>query len=383
MNDRERRKAREERRKKRREERKRAANAPYDHFKNIYDPDNLYAAFQSCKKGVNWKASVQRYEANLFKNIAETSRKLQNGEDVRQGFVEFDLRERGKIRHIRSVHIKERVVQKCLCDRVLVPVLSRTLIYDNGASRTGMGVHFSLKRIAAHLRRFYTENGRSNDGYALIIDFSKFFDSIRHRELMDLIAEQITDKRVRALTASFVGAFGDGVSLGLGSQVSQIASLFYPNKIDHYIKEQLRIRYFGRYMDDMYCIHESKEYLLRCFEDIKAKCEKLGLAVNERKSKIVRIKHGVPFLKGRYVLTDTGKVLRVPTGKSSRVIRKKLAAFRRLHDEGKMDYKDVYQSYQSWRGTYRRRFHAWFRLKRMDDFYNRLFIREDLHGRKD
>jgi len=161
--------------------------APYNDFSLVTDADNLAGAFAKSKRGVSWKESVQRYEANALRNIAETRRKLIAGESVLNGFVEFDLCERGKTRHIKSVHISERVVQKCLSDEVLVPLLSRPLIHDNGASITGKGVHFALRRLVVHLSRFYRNNGRSNEGYALLVDFSRFFDNIRHDILFRVV----------------------------------------------------------------------------------------------------------------------------------------------------------------------------------------------------
>jgi hypothetical protein len=194
--------------------------------------------------------SVQRYEANALRNVAETRRKLLADESVQNGFVEFSLRERGKTRHIKSVHISERVVQKSLCDNVLVPLLSHSLIHDNGASVKGKGVHFALRRLICHLSRFYRCN-RTNGGYALLVDFKKFFDSVDHKILFALLGKKIKDPRARELTKNFITVFGDGKSLGLGSQVSQICAVFYPDRLDHYIKENLRIKYYGRYMDDI------------------------------------------------------------------------------------------------------------------------------------
>jgi hypothetical protein len=109
-----------------------------------------------------WKESIQRYGANAMRNVAETRRKLLSGESVQNGFVEFTLRERGKTRHIKSVHISERVVQKSLCDNALVPLLSNTLIHDNGASIKGKGVHFALCRLVCHLSRYCRRN-RTNE----------------------------------------------------------------------------------------------------------------------------------------------------------------------------------------------------------------------------
>ena len=100
----------------------------YNDFNLIADVDNLYNAFKMSRRGVSWKESVQRYENDVLKNIIDTKEKLLNGESVQRGFVEFNIHERGKVRHIRSIHISERIVQKCSCDEVLVPIITRSLI---------------------------------------------------------------------------------------------------------------------------------------------------------------------------------------------------------------------------------------------------------------
>jgi hypothetical protein len=346
----------------------------YDNFCRVADVDNLYQAFNNSMRGVAWKESVQRYEANALRNIAETRRKLLAGENVQSGFVEFILRERGKIRHIKSVHISERVVQKCLCDQVLVPLLSNSLIYDNGASIKGKGTHFAIKRLILHLVRFYKRNSYSNNGYALLIDFSKFFDNIDHDILFDLHKKDIKDERVRELTKQFIRVFGDGKSLGLGSQVSQICAIYYPDRLDHFIKEALRIKYYGRYMDDMYLIHESKEYLFQCLKDIKAICDNLKITINAKKTRIVKLSQGVEFLKGKYSLLPSGKVLRRPSKDSTKRMRVKLKKFKKLINAGRMKHGDLRTSYQSWRGNYKQRFNAYHRIRYMDKLYNKLFI---------
>lgn len=127
----------------------------YADFNLICSPENLYNAYKKSRLGVSWKESVQKYEAYLLHNLAETRRKLLNGDKVTKGFVEFQIHERGKVRHIRSVHISERVVQKSLCDNVLVPLFSRSLIYDNGASIKNKGITFAMKRLRTHLHKFY------------------------------------------------------------------------------------------------------------------------------------------------------------------------------------------------------------------------------------
>lgn len=366
--------ARYQRRKQMREQKRAAKVGMYDDFNRVANADNLCAAFKRAKRGVSWKESVQRYEASLLPNVLETKRKLLAGEDVRRGFVEFTVNERGKTRHIKSVHISERIVQKCLCEEVLSPLLERPLIYDNGASIKGKGTQFALKRLVTHLRRFYRANGNSNEGYALQIDFRKFFDSIDHRSLARQLAPQICDRRIRNLLWSFIQAFGPEKSLGLGSEVSQICAVFFPNAVDHFIKEKLRIKYYGRYMDDLYLIHASKEYLKDCLRQIKDLCATLGITLHEKKTRIVRLTQGVNFLKGRYFLLKTGKIIRLPSKDSTVRMRRKLKKYKGLCDKGKMAAADVRTSYQSWRGCFRKRFNAYYKIKRMDRLYSGLFI---------
>jgi hypothetical protein len=348
--------------------------AQYDDFERVIDVDNLYQAFQSAMSGVAWKESVQRYEANALKNIIETRRKLQSGENIQNGFVEFTLCERGKIRQIKSIHISERIVQKCLCDQVLVPLLSNPLIYDNGASIKGKGVSFSIKRFIAHLSNFYRQNNYSNNGYALLIDFKKFFDNVDHQVLFKLLDDVIHDERIRTLTRKFISVFGEGKSLGLGSQVSQICAIFYPNRLDHFIKEILRVKYYGRYMDDLYLIHADKEYLEMCLERICEVCDTLKITINVKNTQIVKLSRGVLFLKGKYTLLPSGKVLRRPCKDSAKRMRIKLKKFKALIDNGKMKFDDLRTSYQSWRGTYKKRFNAYHQVRYMDKLYHDLFV---------
>jgi hypothetical protein len=338
-------------------------------------------------RNVAWKESVQRYEASAIRNVIDTRHKLIAGKSIQSGFVEFTLHERGKVRHIKSIHISERIVQKTLCDEVLTPILSRPLIYDNGASIKGKGTHFALRRLIHHLVRFYRANSRSNVGYALLVDFSKYFDNICHETLFELQNKYIKDKRIQDLTRRFVQVFGNGISLGLGSQVSQISAIFYPNKLDHYIKEMLRIKYYGRYMDDLYLIHADKSYLEYCLTEIKRVCATLGITVNDKKTRIIKLSDGVLFLKGKYKLLQSGKILRLPGKDSAKRMRRKLKKFKKLIDAGKMKYTDLRAAYQSWRGNYQKRFNSRYMILRMDALYNELFIKnhdtvvtEGIHG---
>lgn len=309
-----------------------------DSFEKVFTFDHLYRAYRESRKGVAWKASTQRYISDALLNIERTRQALLNGTFKSGGFYEFDLVERGKPRHIRSVSFNERVVQRCLCDYSLVPVLSRTFIYDNGASMVRKGYSFAVRRIVAHLRRHFRKYG--TEGYVLLFDFSKFFDRVSHRLIDTILTKEFTNERIIRLTRYFVDAFG-AEGLGLGSQVSQILALSSANRLDHFIKEKLRIHGYGRYMDDGYLIHPDKRYLKYCLKRIRMLCDELGIVLNEKKTQIVKLSHGFSFLKVRFYLLSTGKIIRKLHPQSVTHIRRRLKKLRRFVENGILGLNDL------------------------------------------
>lgn len=232
------------------------------------------------------------------------------------------------------------------------------------------GYTFASKRLTQHLHEHYRKHGQ--DGYILLFDFSKFFDRVSHKLVKGILHKEFSDERLLALTEHFIDAFGS-IGMGLGSQISQILALASANKLDHYIKEVCGIRGYGRYMDDGYLIHPEKAYLQKCLEGIKAICDELEITLNTKKTQIVKLSHGFTYLKIRYYLLPSGKVVKKIYRRSVTKTRQKLKAFQKKVADGIMTYKDVYQSWQSWR-AYAANFNAYRTIQRMGDLYNQLFI---------
>lgn len=370
MTSEERKEARFQRRKAARAEKKAACCGQSDNFDWVFSYEHLYHSYKMCRRNVGWKASVQKYITNAPINVYQTWQRLQAGKYRTSGFFEFDLMERGKKRHIRSVTIGERIVQRCLCDYALVPVLGRTYIYDNGASMANKGYSFAVDRLCQHLRQHYRRYG--TEGYILLFDFSKFFDRVSHRVVKAVLHKEFSDERIIKLTEHFIDAFGD-VGLGLGSQISQVLALASANRLDHYIQEQCRIGSYGRYMDDGYLIHPSKEYLQKCLEGIRRICEELEITLNEKKTQIVKLSRGFTFLKVRFFLLPGGRIVRKIYHCSVTRMRRKLKSYQRFVAAGKMTMDDVYQSWQSWK-AYASNFNAWHTIQSMAALYNKLFI---------
>lgn len=114
MTSEERRQARYVRRQQKRQAKKAELAKVHDDFDVVFSYDNLYNAYRECRKGVAWKRSTQKYITQAPLLVYRTWNRLQCGTFRSDGFYEFDIRERGKVRHIRSVTMNERVVQRCL-----------------------------------------------------------------------------------------------------------------------------------------------------------------------------------------------------------------------------------------------------------------------------
>lgn len=378
-------------------------------MESIYDANALVDAFKKAKKGVSWKESVQRYEMNLLRNVNKTQKELRDGTYEELPFHEFTLCERGKTRPIKASHINDRVVFGSTCDNVLIPKLEKYLIYDNGASMKNKGIHFARKRICSQLHKFYRKN-KSNEGYILQIDFWKFFDNIVHDGLIEDIRKKIDDDEFMGFLQKLIDAFRVDVSymsdeeyadclhtlynaldhakigkekltgekymrksVGIGSPISQISGVYYPTRIDNYCKIVRGLKYYGRYMDDIYIIHKDKEYLKELLKDIQKICDELGLFINPKKTQIVKLSHGFTFLKIKYSLTDTGKVVQRISHDSVVRMRRKLKKYRKLLDEGKMSFEDVRCSYNSWKGGVSH-YDSYTTIQSMDKLFNELFI---------
>lgn len=384
-------------------------------MESIYDANALLNAFRESKKGTSWKESVQRYEMNLLRNINQTQKEIANGTYEQKDFYEFPLNERGKTRHIKSMHISDRVVQRSVCDNVLVPELERYLIYDNGASMKGREIHFARKRLSTHLHKYFRKNG-SNEGYILLIDFTKFFDNICHEPLVKEMRSKIGNDETMNFVAKLIDTFRIDVSymtdeeyagclktiynaleyaeidkskltgekymkksVGIGSQISQISGVFYPTRIDTYCKVVKSLKYYGRYMDDIYIIHRDKEYLKELLTQIQKMCDELGLFINPKKTQIIKLSKGFTFLKIKYILTDTGKVVERISRDGITRMRRKLKKLRKKLDAGEVAFEDIRCAYASWRGD-KKHYDSYTTLKNMDKLFNELFIEPFIEG---
>lgn len=315
-----------------------------DDFQKLTDFGNLYNSYIVSQRGKGKKKSAARFNIMALENLYVMKQRLLNHTYQISPYSEFIVKE-PKERIIKSGSFRDKILQHCLCDYVLIPKLNKEFILDNYAGQIGKGTLFGLDRLSKHLLDFYSEHGCT--GYILKCDITKFFYSINHNIMKELIRDLFTDENIQWICNSFIDSV-DGDGLPLGNQSSQVFALIYLNGLDHYITEELGCKYYGRYMDDFYLLSDDKEYLKECLVKIKKYLTNLELTLND-KTEIVPMSKGIRFLGFHTYLTDDGKVIRKLNGDNKRHIKKRLRKYAKLVFDGRMERKRFEEIYQSWR----------------------------------
>jgi len=353
----------------------------------VTDLNVLYDAFRASMKGSAWKEEPQKFEIDFLSEIVKLKHELVAREYQTMPGSEFTLSERGKVRHIHGGRMRDRVVRHALCDTVLDEALQPYLIYNNSASQKGKGVSFARKMFEKDLHNYWLKH-RTNDGYVGFVDFSKFYDNIRHDKAKEMVSAKV-DEFSGWLFGQIVDTFRIDVSymddeeyagcinqkfdsvkyhqqipkerrtgqkfmdksVDIGDQVSQDIGIFYPVQVDNYAKIVRGAKMYGRYMDDIYIIGNTKEYIASVIHGITEQAGELGIFINERKTRIVELSSTFKYLQIKYSLTDSGKVIKRINPKSVSRERRKLKAYKRMCEKGKIEYNAVEQAYKSWMGA--------------------------------
>lgn len=351
MNSDERRKARRARR-----DAKRAANRAKRcaalTISNAARLDNIHEAARDAAKGVRWKASVQRYMAHSLRNSLYASRDLLAGNDIRKGFVRFHVIERGKDRAIAAPRFSERVIQKAVTRAVVAPAVWPTLTPGCAANMRGRGTDYALMRLKGQLADHYRRHGA--EGYVLLMDFSDYFGTIDHGTALDLVRRTFIDPAAIEFMRLQIEANGS-IGLGLGSEPNQALAVAIPSQLDHLGERWRGIEASGRYMDDSYFIALDKDTLWQFLDAARALCASLGITINERKIKVVKLTRGFTFLKKRFRFTESGGIVVTPIPKSLARERRKLRVHSRMVADGSMMLEQAYVSYMSFRGSLERK----------------------------
>lgn len=314
-------------------------------FEKVLDFNNMYRAFRKAKCGKGYKKSSARFNLAALDGVHTLISQLRSKTYRVSEYTEFKVYE-PKERIIQTTSFKDKVIQHCLCDNVIMPRLQHVFLNDNCAGQKGKGTLFGLERLGEQMQQFFGKYGCN--GYILKCDITKFFYNISHAQLKDIVEYHFGyDPDVCWLCNLFIDST-EGKGIPLGNQINQGFALLYLDGMDKLIKYELGIDYYGRYMDDFYLIHPSKAYLKYCLEVITAYLETLDLTLNS-KTQIFPFKNGVSYLGFHTYITSGGKAIRRLKNQNKRNAQKKFARMAQLVATGELSKETFDASYGAWK----------------------------------
>jgi len=288
--------------------------------------DELFRAYMACRKYKRGTANALAFEIDYESNLITLGEEINNGTYQPGKSIAFIVNKPVK-REIFAADFRDRVVHHLIINK-LNPLFEKEFIYDSYACRAGKGTHFGIRRIDRFIRqcsRNYTE-----DCYILKLDIKGFFmhidKNILFKRLKAAINEKYTEQDkdlilelcrkvisyhpannciIKGNKKNWKGIPPDkslfsspeNCGLPIGNLTSQVFANFYMNSFDHLIKHNLKIRYYGRYVDDFVMIHSHKEYLKSIIPIIREYLySNLGLVLHPNKIYLQHYSKGLSYL---------------------------------------------------------------------------------------
>ena len=321
---------------------------PFDRLASF---ENLYSAAAQARKGKRFKTGAALFHHDLARNLVRLRDELMSQTYRPGAYRTFRICEPAE-RFISAAPYRDRVVHHALCN-VTEPLFERSFIFDSYANRLGKGTHRALDRCTSYSRRFR---------YVLQCDIRKFFPSIDHQALFELLARRIGDEKVLWLIRLIIDSSneqepahfyfpGDNLftpferrkGLPIGNLTSQFWANVYLEPIDHLVKDHLGVPGYVRYVDDFLLFSNSKDDLHDWRRMIERRLEELRLLLNGRKTRLFETREGIAFLGFRVFPTHR---LLLP-GAVKRA-RRRLRRLTQQFAEGRISMSDVRQSVQAW-----------------------------------
>ena len=333
-------------------------------YNDIVSVNKIKDVYDGIYKNTCHKAKLVRFELTKTSNIVKIYNTLKNKHYNHLKYNIFIIQE-PKYRIIMSELMYDKIVNHLIIKYVLIPTLSRKLIEQNVATRTGKGSKEGIR----YMKKYINSIKENYDNvYILKCDISKYFYNIDHEILINKLSHENFDKDILKVLINIISStnndyindlidssisrevshledmniydleakkkqlyslprYRKGKGLPIGNETSQLLAIYYLNELDHYIKEQLHIKYYVRYMDDFILIHHDKEYLKKCLNLINKKLSCLKLSLN-KKTQIYNLKSGVIFLGYKFILKNK-KLVILLNNQTRKKIKRKLRKARK------------------------------------------------------
>jgi len=320
----------------------------------VLDWKNLLLAYRKARRGKRQQTEILDFGFNLEYELATLHQNLINHSYQPGSFRQFMVHDR-KLRLISAAPFRDRVVQHALMN-IVEPELDKVFIGESFASRKHKGVHAAV-RLYRHWANHYA--------YALKVDIRRYFDSIDHLLLKQKLAQLIADPEVLWLFNTIIDSsppplnpwsvlaadddlvdFAERVvGLPLGNLTSQFFGNVYLNDLDHFIKQELKIPAYLRYVDDMILLADSKQ----CLWDGCAQLEQFlateRIGLHPHKKTLVPVATGLDVL-GYRVFPNSTRLSR----NSGYKFRRKLRRMAKAYSEERMTLTSIKPHVAGWLG---------------------------------
>ena len=245
-------------------------------YATMLDFNEIKQVFQTIKKQTKNKNKIYKWESIQSVLYSQVYNTLESRSYLPGKYTRFVIYE-PKIRIIQSQNMFDKMVNHLVSKKILLPSIEPCLIDTNVTSRKGKGTEYARKKYFEYRNIM---NRKYREYYILKCDIHHFFASIDHDILKEKLRRRIKERDSLDILDKIIDSTNDG--LPIGAMTSQIFAIFYLNDLDHYIKENLKIKYYIRYQDDFVLIHEDKEYLKNCLAEISKKVQKEKLELNQK-----------------------------------------------------------------------------------------------------
>ncbi len=317
-------------------------------LKNIWSEfvsyDNLLNGYREAARGKRNFPSIAAFTLHLEDRLYELRERLESGNWHPGKYRCFEVYEPKK-RTIHAPAFGDRVVHHALV-HVIGPRIEASFIDHSYACRVGKGTHAASNYLWSILKsaRDTMPGGRV---FVLKADISKYFYSIDHAIMKGQLARKISDRRILTICSRLIdeSPCGADVGLPLGCLTSQLWANLYLDQLDHYVKDDLGVRYYVRYMDDFVILHPDKAELWNLLARIREYLtEKLHLVLN-RKTGIYQASQGVDFAGYRHWSTHI-----LPRKRNIQAAKNRFAWMTGAYPEGLIDLDQVRSSVASFVG---------------------------------
>ena len=219
---------------------------------SIYAADNIELADKKARKCKRTRYGVRKHDQNKEIDNYALHLSLLNENYKTSEYTTYKIYEPKERIIFRLPYYPDRITHHAIMN-VMEPIWTKIFTRDTYSCIKGRGIHALVKKLQSDLRK-----DPRGTMYCAKMDIRKFYPSINHEILKSIVKKKIKDKSLLKLLFEIIDS-ADGVPIG--NYLSQFFANLYMAYFDHWVKEELKVRYYYRYADDIVLLSDDKNQL--------------------------------------------------------------------------------------------------------------------------